>query len=70
MKAEFFSEWDTEFRHASLHSIIGAVQSRVPLYAPVLHFAQSFSQWVADGEAAAAVRHAVREEDVLQVALR
>lgn len=70
VKAEFFSEWNTEFGHASLHSIIGAVQSRITLYAPVLHFAQSLGQRVAYGEPAAAVGHAVREKDVLQVTLR
>jgi hypothetical protein len=42
VKAEFFGERDTEFGHASLHAIIGAIQPRVPLYAPVLHSGERF----------------------------
>ena len=70
MKTQFFREWNTEFSHARLHSIIGPVQCRIPLYAPILHFMQRFRQWVANSEATAAISHAVREENVLQVALR
>lgn len=69
MKTEFLGEWNTEFSHASLHSIIGAIQRRVPLNTTVLSFAQSFGQGVADSEAPSAVGHAVGEEYVLQVTL-
>ena len=70
VKTDFLGEWNTEFGHASLYSVIGAVEPRVPLNTPVLHVLQSLGQRVADGEPASTVGHAVREEDVLQVALR
>ncbi|KAM1224366.1 hypothetical protein ACFX2G_044231 [Malus domestica] len=66
VKSEFFREWDAEFRHARMHSVIGAVEPGVPLNALVLHFAQRHRQWVADGKTATAVL----EENVMQVALR
>lgn len=69
VKAEFLSEWDTEFRHTRLHSVIGAVQSGIALNAPVLHLLQRLRQRQANGEPTAAVRHSVREVDVLQMAL-
>lgn len=70
VKTDFLSEWNTEFSHASLHSIIGAIESRIALNTTVLHFAQSFGQRVAYGETAPTIGHAVGEEYVLQVTLR
>lgn len=70
VKAELFSEWDSEFSHTSLHSIIGAIESRVSMNTSILHLGESFGQRVADGEASSAVGHGVGEEYVLQMTLR
>jgi len=51
-------------------AVVAPVQRRVPVQAPVLHLRQLRRQRAADGEPAAAERHAVREDEVLDVALR
>lgn len=68
LKSRFFGEWDTEFDHTSLHSVVGAEESWIPLNATVLHFVKGFGQRVANGESSSTVGDAVGEEYVLEVA--
>ncbi|BAT11812.1 Os10g0534801, partial [Oryza sativa Japonica Group] len=63
-------ERHAELRHARVDAVVAAVQRRVAVEATVLHLGELLGERAADGEAPAAERHAVGEDEVLDVALR
>lgn len=70
MKSCFPGERHSELRHAGVNSVITAIQAGVPPHAAVLHLLQFDCQWIADCESPATVCHSIREQYVLQMALR